>query len=522
MAKTWAEIVSTFPTTPYLFVGSGLTRRYYNLPSWKELLQHFCSTLSVEKLKFAALASKFNSDYAKIGEELEREFNEKWFSDPLFRTKFTIPEEEVTQKNTSPFKIAVCDFIKNRSHATDLYRNEISTLKSITEFNISGIITTNYDKFFESITKGYKTYSGQDQLLFSSTQDIAEIFKIHGSIDDPSSIILTDSDYKNFNQKATFLAAKLLTIFIEYPIIFIGYSLTDKDIRNILSSIVQGLSPTKIDKLTNRLIFIQRNQSLKDNLDISKYEIDINGVTLPMTKIETDNFDLIFKELKNKKSAYPVRILRMFREELYQYTLTNQPSKHFLVAPYDPKVPEDKLIYSLGVSSNHLQGLTGLTAIDWYKSILFPNKLSEYKADDLLTYTYPTLFRKSNILPVYKYLSQAKEPHPEIRRKSFDNMLNNTIRKNRSRYQDLSSVSNVISRFKDNDTNIVRYLTYLTEDKIDTNELRNYLTSLLTRKPNALEEHSISTDLRRLIRIYDLLFFGHKKEEDSKSIESSS
>jgi len=50
--------------------------------------------------------------------------------------------------------------------------------------------------FFEKYLSEYKSYIGQQSLLFSRLQGIAEVYKIHGSVSDPSSVVINENDYK--------------------------------------------------------------------------------------------------------------------------------------------------------------------------------------------------------------------------------------------------------------------------------------------------------------------------------------
>lgn len=85
---------------------------------------------------------------------------------------------------------------------------------------------------------------------------IFEIYKIHGSCDNPASVIITQNDYSEFKHKLTYISAKMLTIFVEHPVIFLGYGIGDLNIREILKGIAEGLTSEQLDKLKNNLIFV--------------------------------------------------------------------------------------------------------------------------------------------------------------------------------------------------------------------------------------------------------------------------
>ena len=86
------DVVARFNTIPILFAGSGITRRYYDLPDWKGLLTEFASRVNADRFAYRAYESKARQlGYTqgimpKIATLIQQDFDSKWYSDPEMRT----------------------------------------------------------------------------------------------------------------------------------------------------------------------------------------------------------------------------------------------------------------------------------------------------------------------------------------------------------------------------------------------------------------------------------------------------
>ena len=119
-------------------------------------------------------------------------------------------------------------------------------------------------------------------------------------MDEPESMVLEESDYEKLSETQDYLAAKLLTIFMEYPIVFIGYSLNDPDIQSILKSIARCLGPNNISLLRNRFMFVTRGED-----QISTHSIAYSDIgEISMTKIETNDFGAVYEAIGQSKCSF--------------------------------------------------------------------------------------------------------------------------------------------------------------------------------------------------------------------------
>ena len=127
------------------------------------------------------------------------------------------------------------------------------------------------------------------------------VYKIHGCVSQPDKIIISERDYQEFEKKYELIRAQLLSLFIHNPIIFIGYAIGDKNIKDILKTIF-----SYVDYNSEEAKKIQRNFLLveyradSDNTDILEHSIELEGSQIiRINKLTTDNFTELYKAIAN-------------------------------------------------------------------------------------------------------------------------------------------------------------------------------------------------------------------------------
>lgn len=97
------------------------------------------------------------------------------------------------------------------------------------------VVTTNYDKLLESLVHPDECTSIAAGLPVPRTMGRVRVFHIHGSVDAPSSMVVTADNYFEFIRNESYLSRKLSTLLHEDTVVILGYSLGDASLRAILS-----------------------------------------------------------------------------------------------------------------------------------------------------------------------------------------------------------------------------------------------------------------------------------------------
>ena len=512
------EHLKTFPTNPYLFVGSGLSRRYINLPTWEELSNNFFSNSEIAG-DFEFYQSKANNDLPELASILARVFHEIWWKNPSYEEKRKIFKIFAKTSSDLPFKLEIADLINGIQIESQIYNNEINLLKTSV---IDGIITTNWDNFLENNFGDYKVYIGQQELLFSESISIGEIYKIHGCVSKPETLVVTKEDYKDYNDKNAYLAAKLLTIFVEHPIIFIGYSLSDPNIQQIIDSIVKCVDAKNLDKIKDRLIFVEWVKDKDFEMKDSSMKLPDNKV-LPIKLIKTDSFEPIFETLSTLKRHLSIKILRKLKSSVVEFVKSSNPKNKIYVKDIDSINDDTKFEYAIGVGiatqfmAIAKQGYKPIETSDIIEDIL--NDTKNYDAKELIDNTFPKLCKGNAFVPVFKYLKsenllnkngslnnlgvatlkgkfalKGNNPNCFLPPKNY-NSKQTEIRRN---HKEVSSIEKAFDK-----AHALNFIPLLELKNIDATQLLKFLRTCFKDK-----ELNKTTPFRKLVCLYDYLKYG--------------
>lgn len=404
-------------SAPFLFVGSGFSRRYIGLETWADLLARFCEHIR----DFGYYLSSADGDLPRTATLIAQDFNTIWWENPVYEESKNTYGKEATEKSAS-LKYEIARFLKNLSldYKESKFASEIAALSRM---NVDGIITTNWDLLLEDLFPDYKVFIGQEELIFSNPQSIAEIYKIHGCSSRPSSLVLTDDDYTGFQNKNPYLAAKLITIFVEHPVIFLGYSINDPHIQAIIGSIAECVGGDKLKQFQDNLIFVERLEEGQSEA-LEGATMTIGKSKIRVTLVKTNDFTKVYAAVEATKRKIPARILRYCKEQMYELVKSSNPETKLVVRDLDEigETDDVEFVVGVGVAKEFSEraekvaekqkevltarGYTGITVDDVMRDVL--QTKSAFHAEEILKSTYPMFRRVSNrYIPAFRYLREA-------------------------------------------------------------------------------------------------------------------
>lgn len=387
------------------------------------------------------------------------------------------------------------------------------------------IITTNWDLLLEGLFPNFEVFIGQEQLLFSQPQTIAEIYKIHGCCTDPNSLVLTSNDYELFYKRNSYLAAKLLTVFIEHPVLFMGYSLSDKNVLQILNSIASCLTNDNFEKLKDRLIFVSWNDAAFDSKIFSRIITTNEGTNLPVTVIETANFVPIYEALAGIKRKFPAKMLRQMKEQLYQLVITNDPRGLIYVQDINEETKASSIEFVIGVGAIAKMskiGYKGVRPEHLFLDLIMDD--SRYNSDDVVKVALPELLKRNKYVPIFKYLRDAGFLDGKASTDALDTRVKNALQigdkkfvppnqylKDQEEIRGLNLGAVGLSEKYDL-RRTMNYIPLLMKDMIAIDELKFFLQKNINfLEYSNLKSNFDTTSFRRLACLYDWLCFSTPK-----------
>lgn len=528
MSSTLEKIIES-GKMPVLFIGSGISKRYlYKYPDWSELLENsfryidrdsFLYQKYLDELKRKSL-SPFEIN-ACLGSYAEEEFNRAFFDRKIRVPAGNRKNPEWAKRGISPYKMYLSTIFKKvKLNRDPVLQNELEKFRGLKN-KTTAVITTNYDLFLETevFNSDYSVFVNQSDLFSADSYNIAEIYKIHGSATDAESIVITKRDYDNFEASRKLIIAKMLTLFAEAPLIFLGYSFTDEDIQKIISDFISCLSPAQISTIDEHFLFVSYEKGQQELVETNTNVVAPNGTYIPLTEIKTDNFCLLFDMLnKIMPGISPLRIrqTRKVVRRIVDQSITSSSAESIIVGLDrldDMDFSSKPLAIAVGYRESILNKYGyGMLADDLIiEDILYDNK--NFSAKEMCFERFKSL-PTTRLLPVFKYVSAANQEGVDISacekliacmnaHDSYEKLVPNSVSKTLKNVPVVSCLAEIVSEM-DNVENVHKKSGILLKNirAFDTDHIREWLCQMYsTDKEGAMS----STNFKRCVMYLDLV-----------------
>ncbi len=183
-----------------------------------------------------------------------------------FREKFPNDNPKNLQRVSFCYELQMgksrADLVTAVDKRVNLGKQPSPVVRALAGLDFPLVITTNYDRLFErALTTAGKSpqvvvYNKNaqeptpDPLLWDAQEPL--LFKIHGDIRHPESIVITDEDYIHFilrmSDKEPFhpVPETFRFYFKRWPILFVGYSMLDYNFRLLFKTLRWKIDPANI------------------------------------------------------------------------------------------------------------------------------------------------------------------------------------------------------------------------------------------------------------------------------------
>lgn len=508
---------------PTLFIGSGISRRYLkNYPNWYELLKKIAEKLGMNSLKFNTLKNKIKNENplftnTQINARLADEFSDKLSNyilegNEIIEKIFT--KEELSKLGqyltADTFKYLVCKEFEEYEINDDKL-DEIKLFKTASK-KIGSVITTNYDQFLEKVIfTDFTVNFLQHQLYFTNSYEYETIYKVHGTVTRPDEIVINSNDYNNIKNNRRLFIAKIYELLLNGPMIFLGYSMNDDDILEILSSFTDCFDSAMLNVISKNIILVEYLPNEKNLIETTE-TIKCGTKLIQMTVIKTDNYKLIYEYINKFEYSCSVSEINKFRKIIKKLLIDNENGLDKIkVVGADSilKLDSKKIAVAIGnetiMNTIQLEGIVGLDVKEIIIKVLFKEKIDataiveKWSQKNIQkTMNFPCFYFSKEYGKDFSNFEKFKNNYNNMKDKfdkkvvSFNNISMNYQKDDIDKLYELSELN----------ANDVKFIYYLVINKfISKEDLRNILCNIYGKNNNEM-----TTSFKELVCFIDYDF----------------